>query len=427
MNRAQLFLEGHKMTASDLNIGELCNLFIKEMENGLAGKESSLIMIPTYIEVNKQITANQAVIAIDAGGTNFRTAKVYFNDKMELITEKLNNGKMPAFERELSKEEFFETMAGYLKEYVNDSDKIGLCFSYAVEIYPDKDGRLLEWSKEIKAPEVIGEMIGKNLLKAMGTPDKEIVLLNDTVATLLAGHSTAAGKKYDTFIGFILGTGTNTCYIESNKNITKKENLNPDKDQIINIESGNFAKVTQTDIDILFDNQTKNPGRYTFEKMIAGGYFGGLCTTALKVAADENVFSEKTKSQVKKLQDLTTEEVNKFVCNIDADSNPLAKVLATDEDKNSAAVIIEGIIERAAKLVAANLGAVILKTGKARSADNPVLMTIEGTTFYKMKNFQEMFNAFLQDFLSGDKKRYYEITEVENSSLLGAAIAAIVN
>lgn len=427
MNRAKQFLKDHKITAADLNIEELCDLFIKEMENGLAGKGSSLIMIPTYIEVNKQITANQPVIAIDAGGTNFRTAKVYFNDKMELITEKLNNGKMPAVEKELSKEEFFKTMAGYLKEYVSDSEKIGLCFSYAVEIYPSKDGRLLEWSKEIKAPEVIGEMIGENLLNAMGTPEKEIVLLNDTVATLLAGHSTAAGKKYDTFIGFILGTGTNTCYIESNKNITKSKNLDLNKDQIINIESGNFAKVAQTDIDTLFDNQTKNPGRYTFEKMIAGGYFGGLCTTALKVAADENIFSDQTKIRLKKLRDLTTEEVNKFVCNTDTDTNPLAKALDTGEDKKSAAVIIEGIIERAAKLVAANLGAVILKTGKAKSADNPVLMTIEGTTFYKMKNFQKMFDQFLQDFLSGDKKRYYEITEVENSSLLGAAIAAIVN
>jgi len=38
-----------------------------------------------------------------------------------------------------------------------------------------------------------------------------------------------------------------------------------------------------------------------------------------------------------------------------------------------------------------------------------------------------MFEEFLQDILSDKKQRYYEIVEVENSSLLGAAIAAIVN
>ncbi|MDD4109207.1 MAG: hypothetical protein PHH93_10865, partial [Prolixibacteraceae bacterium] len=414
MNRAQQFLESHKMNAGNISIPELVDQFLAEMKSGLEGRESSLIMIPTYIEVNNQLKANYPVIAIDAGGTNFRTAKVFFNEDMNLVTENLKNAKMPAVDKELSKTEFFETMAGYLKDYINESDKIGLCFSYAVEIFPNKDGKLLEWSKEIKAPEVIGEMVGKSLLDATGTPGKEIVLLNDTVATLLAGNATAAGKQYDTYIGFILGTGTNTCYIESNKNITKTPDLNLSKNQIINIESGNFAKVNQTDIDKRFDSQTKNPGRYTFEKMFAGGYFGGLCTTALKVAAEEGLFTDKTANNLKNIPELTSEEVNKFVCGIELDDNPLSKILTSEEDKELAAKITEGMIERAAKLVAANLAAVILKTDKAKSAEKPVLMTIEGTTFYKLKNFRKMFESFLQKFLSGENKRYYEIVEVEN-------------
>jgi hexokinase len=73
------------------------------------------------------------------------------------------------------------------------------------------------------------------------------------------------------------------------------------------------------------------------------------------------------------------------------------------------------------------MAAVILKSGKAKSADKPILMTIEGTTFYKLLNFRIMFESFLQGFLSGDNRRYYEIVEVPNSSLIGAGIAAIVN
>jgi hexokinase len=426
-NKAQKFLNTHELSASHIDMGNLSDLFLSEMKNGLEGKKSSLIMIPTYIEVKSKLAKNEPVIAIDAGGTNFRTAKVLFDDNMNLITEKLETKKMPAVDKHLTKEEFFHTMAGYMKDYINDSEKIGLCFSYAVEIFPDKDGKLLEWSKEIKAPDVIGEMIGKNLLDAMGTPGKQIVLLNDTVATLLAGHAAASGEKYDTYIGFILGTGTNTCYIESNNNISKKPNLDPEGSQVINIESGNFAKVPQSDIDKLFDSTTKNPGRYTFEKMFAGGYFGGLCTTAIKVAAKEKIFTHETQNSLINLPELTTEEVNKFVSGIDMPDNPLGKILSTEEDKTLAMEIIDGMIERAAKLVAINLGSVILKTGKGKNPDKPVLMTIEGTTFYKLNNFQKMFESFLKDFLSKNNKRYYEIVEVENSSLVGAAIAAIVN
>ncbi len=427
MTKAKEFLKVHKMTAADYNINEIVSLFITEMEDGLAGKESSLLMLPTYIEAEGEVKANEPVIAIDAGGTNFRAAKVYFDENLKLITENIQMNKMPATDKELSKKEFFDTFANYMEDYKTVSDKIGFCFSYAAEIFPNKDGKLIEWSKEVKAPGVIGEMIGEQLLAAMGTPEKQVVLMNDTVSTLLAGKAATAGKVYDTYIGFILGTGTNTSYIEDNKNITKTSDLDLGGSQIINIESGNYGGIEATDIDVAFGKTTKDPGRYLFEKMFSGGYLGGLCTVALKIAASENVFSADSKTKIESLSELSSEEINKFVCGIDLAENTLTTVLTSNEDKSTAAEIINGLIERAAKLVAINIAAVILKTDKAKSAEKPVLMTIEGTTFYKLNNFQKMFEEFLQEFLSGENKRYYEIVEVENSSLLGAAIAAIVN
>ncbi|HRX10144.1 MAG TPA: hypothetical protein P5210_00775 [Draconibacterium sp.] len=427
MSKTQQFLKAHKLSAAELDLQSLTDDFISEMEKGLAGKSGSLLMLPTYLGAEGTIKPNQPVVAIDAGGTNFRAVKMYFDENLKLVTENLQQRKMPAIDEELSNKEFFATLAAYLTEYKNVSDKIGFCFSYAVEIFPNKDGKLLEWSKEVKAPEVIGQMVGKNLLHAMGTPKKQIVLMNDTVSTLLAGQAATAGREFDTYLGFILGTGTNACYIEQNANITKTPGLDKKGSQIINIETGNFNLMPRTDIDVAFDNTTKLPGRYTFEKMIAGGYFGGLCTMALKMAAAEDVFSAETKVNMKNMGELTSEEVNKFVSCIDLKANVLSDILVEKEDKEAAAVIINALIERAAKLVAASLAAVVLKTGKAKTADKPILMTIEGTTFYKMNNFRIMFEAFLQGFFSGKNRRFYEIVEVPNSSLIGAGIAAIVN
>jgi hexokinase len=256
MDKAKQFLEAHKMAASNLDIKVLVDSFLKEMEDGLAEPDSTLLMLPTYIEAEGEVVPNQPVVAIDAGGTNLRIAKVYFDDNLKLVTENIQYDKMPAIETELSKDEFFETMAGYMEDFKDVSDKIGFCFSYAAEILPNKDGKLVEWSKEVKAPEVIGEIIGEQLLKAMGTPEKHIVLMNDTVSTLLAGKAATAGKNYDTYIGFILGTGTNAAYVEENKNITITSGLYVNGSQIINLESVIFGGVASTDIDIAFDNST---------------------------------------------------------------------------------------------------------------------------------------------------------------------------
>ncbi len=427
MKNTNTFLQEHKIRATDVDMQQLVDLFTREMQHGLAGDKSSLMMIPTYIEADNQFATELPVLAIDAGGTNFRAARVWFTKDGKLEIADMIYDRMPGIDGEVSRDEFFKAMAGYIESHAKTCERIGFCFSYATEIYPNKDGKLLNFSKEVQAPGVIGEMIGARLLEALGMPEKPIVLLNDTVATLLAGKSASFGKAYDSFIGFILGTGTNTCYIETNANILKKTDLNADKSMIINIESGNFGKAPRTDIDIAFDNTTSTPGKYTFEKMFSGGYFGGLCLAALKQAATEGVFSAETAAKLLALSQLTAEEANQYVTNADGDRGVLKSCLMNHLDEEACAVIIETLIERAAKLVAANLAAVLLKTNKGKDPERPILLTIEGTTFYKMYKLQSLFEKYFFGYLSGDNQRYAEFIEVHQSSLVGAALSALID
>lgn len=427
MKNCDSFLEEHKIKSDEINIQDIVDKFTSEMNAGLAGKESSLRMIPTYIEADNKFLTGIPVATIDAGGTNFRAALVKFNKVGSLEISNEINAKMPGLDGEISKKEFFQTIAGYIRSNAEKSDRIGFCFSYPTEIYPDRDGKLLQFCKEVQAPEVIGELIGKNLLETLGMEEKKIVLLNDTVATLLAGKSASSHRTYDSYIGYILGTGTNTCYIENNSNILKLKGIDQSKSQIINIETGKFEKVTQTDLDVAFDSTTEIPGDYRFEKMVAGGYLGGLNLEVLKAAANEDVFSSDTQSNLLKLDELTSEDVNTFVSQPSSGKSPLHKCIKDSKDIEAATKIIECIIERASKLVAANIAAVILKTNKGKSSDSPILITIEGTTFNKMHNLKDHFEKYLGRYLSGEKKRYYEFTEVQQSSLVGAALAALIN
>jgi hexokinase len=427
MKDINVFLEEHKIRSADIDIQKLVDVIILDMKKGLEVADSSLRMIPTYIEADNQFLTDVPVVAIDAGGTNFRAAIVKFNSHGKLEMSELINARMPGIDGEISKEEFFRTIAAYVRPLAEKCDRIGFCFSYPSEITPDKDGRLLQFCKEVEAPGVVGELIGKNLLETLRMPHKQIVLLNDTVATLLAGKSSSFGRTYDSFIGYILGTGTNTCYIESNRNIIKKSDIDQGKSQIINIESGNFGKATQTDIDIAFDNTTVNPGEYTFEKMISGGYIGGLSLSALKRAASEGVFSAVTASKLLLLNELSTENISNFLSNNSSGRGPLSECISGGADEENCTKIAECLIDRAAKLVTANLAAVLLKTNKGRSAGRPVLITIEGTAFYKLNNLKSLFEKYFAEYLTGDKMRYYEFTEVNQSSLVGAALAALIN
>jgi len=427
MKSVNKFLEEYSIRDLDINLESLVTAFISEMEKGLQGNGGSLRMLPTFIEADNKFKTGVTVTAIDAGGTNFRAANIMFTNTGKLDMTNPVKQKMPGLDGEVSKEEFFNVIAGYVKELAGETDSIGFCFSYPTEIMPNKDGKLLEFSKEVQAPEVIGEMIGQNLLNTLQMNDKEIVLLNDTVATLLAGKSASFEQEYDSYVGFILGTGTNTAYIESNENITKESNLDPDRSQIINIESGAFNKVPRTAIDLKFDENTANPGQYSFEKMISGGYFGGLATTALKLAAEEGVFSSKSGSILQAADELTTEDVDLFLEESGANRGPLMNCLVTEEDRTAATEILQALVSRAATLVAANLAAVILKTEKGKSPQRPIMITVEGTAYYKLQGLKAQIEAVMKDYFSGKNHRYYEFTRVDQSSLVGGALAALID
>lgn len=427
MNNVDFFLEKYRIRASDPDMDDLVKTFTEDMVYGLEGREGALRMIPTFIEAENDFLRDTPVVAIDAGGTNFRAAVVSISGTGKVEVSETVNYKMPGLDGEISASEFFRTVADYIRPLAEKVDRIGFCFSYPTEIFPDRDGRLIQFCKEVQAPEVHGQMIGKRLLETLGTPEKKIVLLNDTVATLLAGKSASAGRRYDSFIGFILGTGSNTCYIEQNINILKKPEIKKEGSQIINIESGDFRRPPQTELDVQFCNTTSDPGSYKFEKMFSGGYFGGLTLHVLKAAAKEGVFSVSSAEAISKLAYLQTWDANSYAAGQISHGHPFVNIIRERNDSDSCRRIIETLIDRASKLVAGSMAAVILKCGKGKIPEKPILITVEGTTFYKLHNFRTRFEEYLNEFLNGDRKRYFELTEVAQSGLIGAALAALTD
>ena len=431
-NKVQDFLKQNGMDPAAISIDQVCQVFLDEMDKGLAGQQSSLAMLPTYIETEAEIPTDKSVIVMDAGGTNFRVATVCLGGDGKATISHYKLFDMPGLKEQVSKEEFFNSMAGYLEHVVDKSRNVGFCFSYPIEMFPSKDGRVLYFSKEIQASEVEGQMIGENLnltiSSALGAEKKKMVLLNDTVATLLAGRADPGAGRFDSYIGFILGTGTNCSYIEQNRNITKAKDLDTAKNQIVNVESGGFGKAPRGKIDKEFDASSLCPGVNVFEKMISGAYLGPLTLMTIQKAVQEGLFSSVACDRLGGLTELTTKDLSDFLYKPKGGDNPLSVAVANlDDDLAELLCLIEGIVERAAKMTAINLSSVALKSGKGHNPSRPICIVAEGTTFYKLTSMRQRVEHYLNQYLVEKKNVFYEITAVENATLIGAAIAGLTN
>ncbi len=421
------FLNRHSLNPDNIDMDWLCSAFLGEMEAGLEGRDSTLAMIPSFCSPEANPRPGESVIVIDAGGTNFRTCLVTFGPDLEPTISDFKKSSMPGVDREVSAKEFFSIIADETERLIDRSDRIGFCFSYAAQILPDHDGVPIFFSKEIKAPEVIGKHLGKELLAELSlrghdVSKKKVMILNDTVATLLAAH-TKASRGYDGCIGFILGTGTNTAYIERNDLITKlKPSERRGRSQIINVESG-CLDLRLGDIDQAFLESTKDPDKYAFEKMISGAYLGPLGTMVIRTAVEEGLFSRTFAKRFSAERSLTTISLNAFLeekedCVLTHCCDGL------EEDYDTLMEIIGSFIARAAKLTAANLASAVLKTDFGKDEDHPVLINADGTTFHKTVLLKPCTTEYLDAYLA-EKGRRAVITQIDDSPVIGSAIGAL--
>ncbi|RKX87372.1 MAG: hexokinase [Spirochaetes bacterium] len=432
--KTEQFLNQTDMHPERIKMTSTVDDMVDDMKRGLNGEPASMEMIPTFIEVDTKVQQDKKAVVLDAGGTNLRAALVSFNSEGMSVIEDFTKQPMPGTQgREVSREEFFDSLAALVEPLADRGEKIGFCFSYPTEIFPDKDGRLMHWTKEVLAPGVVGRKIGSDLRDALSergvSKPPEVVILNDTVATVLTGKASQAGRDWGGFIGLILGTGTNTCYVESNASIGKIQGLDASRGQVINCESGSYTGRFRGKADEMLCSLTERPDFHQFEKMISGRYFGPLVTQSVLLAGESGLFSKEGFAAIKALGEISTKDADNYTHNPSGSGNALVAAMqssGSDADARRLWFLIDALLERAAKLTAANLAAAVIKGQGGSGPLSPTCITIDGTTYYRYYRFQHRVESYLRPFLSA-RDNYYETVQVDDAPLIGAAVAALTN
>jgi hexokinase len=426
---------------------DLVKDILVDMERGLEGLSSSLPMIPSYISPASQLPGGKTVLALDAGGTNLRASLVHFENGKAVAKETLKS-PMPGTSGRVDAGQFFDMIADAalpLLSAVAEITGIGFTFSYPMDIQPDADGILLALSKEVDAPDLIGKAIGAGLREALARRGCKysgpIVLLNDTAATLLSGVATipmdgeatptddAYGFPGGPVIGFILGTGFNTAYPETN--IPKIGFESPKAPQIVVCETGTFNLRCRGQLDQEFDSTTKTPGAYSLEKTAGGAYLGPLSLHILKQAVKDKVLRFRKSDELLAMPHLETRALNEFTHAPLAAKGPLGSLFGPDEGDALAALqyLVSIVTERGALFSAAVLAAtverILSKSEQECSPYRPIRIAVEGTTYLIYKGMRRSLDSWLHNMLVREKPRPYIIAPVEQASLLGAAVAAI--
>lgn len=401
------FLHRHGQSSDNIDAAAATERVLGAMSAGLKGEGGSLAMLSTYLyepDLSKTANSDKKII-IDAGGTNFRSALGYFKDG-KAVFEKVEKTVMPASDRELSKDEFYGAIAGNVERLLEEGGDIGFCFSYPVQMSADKDGVMCGATKELKAKGVNGTKVGGSTLQAIkkySAKQRKVVILNDTVATLLGG-TVCADKKYSAYIGYIYGTGINLAYLERVGGDGRR--------MIINTECGNFDGFAQGDYDKKVAEDTANPEAYRFEKMTSGKYLASVIA--------ECAYGAESEGLVGKLKRIpfTLKDVTEF---LDGGEGAYIENFLP-EDRAKAKELAKELVRRAAKAGAVVNAAAAIKSAEPKGL--PVAIVAEGTTFERLTGYKELFIEYLTELLA-PRGITFELVKGEDANMLGSLAAAL--
>ena len=419
-SRTLEFLRRHGMAPEFTEPMACVEPMLRDMWQGLRGQKSSMAMIPTYLSNDGLVAPGSAAVVIDAGGTNFRSALLCFEENGYRV-EGLKKQPMPGIGQPCTWDEFVGFVADNIEPFMSKADVIGFCFSYSAEIMPDMDGRVNRIDKEVVVKGSEGKMIGASLSKELarrGYPGKRVVVLNDTVAVLLGGAASVDKSAYSGFIGQVSGTGTNTCATVSYGDI-EKIRLRGQGSMIINLESGQYNGFKRGDFDLALDAASNNPGQKQMEKLTAGVYLGQLTKLMLIAAAEEGMLSPEGAEKVRALGNIDSAVIDAW-----ASGEGYENIGSDEKDQELAREFSLAVFERSARCMCTNLVALAMLMDAGRH--KPVCVLAEGSLVQRGRHYRPVLERLLRE-CGNVLGISIELRIGNETTLPGSAAAALLN
>lgn len=423
-------------SVTDQDLREIAGRFHQAMLDGLAGAKGPLKMLPSFLETPSGLEKGR-FLAVDFGGTNVRILLVELrgNKKFKILKRK----SLPLQDQAAGYDftmatstggELFDFLAGQIKELATPGEvcALGHTFSFPSRSYDINKAVLINWTKEIKTGQVEGRDINQLLAEALrrqGLPEViPATVINDTVGTLLAAAYSDPGAD----IGSICGTGHNTCYLEPRPPL----GCGP---MIINLESGNFDRLSFNIYDQRLDQASEKPGEQRLEKMVSGRYLGELTRLVISGLVREGLLlggkAPDLDGPLHQPYSIGTEQV---ALALSDDTPVLAHLAAWLEEsldvkdplpRDLAALrhIASLAAARSARLIAATyLG--VLKRLDPYLIDTHTI-AIDGSLYEKMPGFERGIRSALDGVL-GEGGSRVTLKLTKEGSGIGAAIAAAI-
>jgi len=426
---------------SPTKLKEIVKHFIGELQKGLDHEGATVAMLPSFVTNRPTGKEKGSYLALDLGGTNFRVCEVYLEGQSS-VRLRQKKFTIPEDCKNADGEVLFDFLANSVESFLKDSGvstdqdlELGFTFSFPVNQTAIDKGFLMGWTKGFDCKDTVGKDVVELLNEALARKNVKVhvsALVNDTVGTLMSHAYNDPG----TFVGVILGTGTNAAYVEKVDAIPKwKGGPVETNEMIINCEWGAFDNervvLPFNKYDQKMDDESNNKGEQTFEKMISGLYLGEIVRQVILDLVQRRIlFGGISSPEIETPYKFETAYMSRIERDHSTDLIDTKLVLQellnipypAPRDRRIVRRICELVATRAARLAAVGVAAVVTKMDRVSDG---CTVAIDGSVYEHYPHFGDRMKDALHELLGMFEENVVLQLGKDGSSVGAGVIAAL--
>ena len=368
-------LRANSMTPDTLDGSTLTQLFLSQMRISLYGGVASIPMFPTFLPPFGTLTENKPIAVAELDDQEIRVSLVTFSHGEAHFSDQ-DRFPIPGREYPAPWEDLIYAIGELTQPLLDRAQGLALCLPFSV-VYDGKgDGTISRFPGSMTIHGFSEKPVLASLreeLQSRGCPIPPMTLINESDAVLLAAGVQNPGQGR--YLGVTWGSSIDVGFVAPGSIVLRWPGIPGD----LTLFTGGFSQAQCVPfglVDYSKDRDCYAPGLDLYLKMVSTDYLGEIFRLVMIKAAERKLLSFGCSRDILSLTQLDLETVRQFMADPQA-GGTLAHFCREPEDREVALVVAQAVLERAARLVCANLAAVIQFIGGGRDANAPVCLSLQ--------------------------------------------------
>ncbi|NXV31030.1 HXK3 protein, partial [Rissa tridactyla] len=386
---------------------------MQAMSNGLSRQthaQANVQMLPTYICSTPNGTEEGNVLVVELCQSHVRILLMTLlgdGNQSPHVTDKIFD--IPGDSMQGPGEALFDFIAQCVRQFlagVTSTEEhlpLGFVFPFSCKQTQLNKAELLSWSKGFSCSDVEGKDVVQLLQSAINKQElfhvEVVALMNDTVGTMM----TCSTRERPCEVALVVDKGTNSCFMAEAQYVEMVEETNGR--MCVNTEWGCFGDDDAlndilTPYDQRVDQESSNPGKRRFEKLVGSLYLGDIVRhTLMALSAEKALFIGSNVTVLGTKGALKTQQVLEIIDTEEGMAKARVALEAlglrpSERDCCRVQQICRAVVSRSAALCAAGLAAILGYIRHSRGLERLVInVAVDGELYRAHSRFGEILQS----------------------------------